>query len=130
MSLTGRTYIWEDALSEINSRGIINKILGNGIFNNGSFVNFGGSYWPAHNMWLQYMFEYGLIGIILFCIMVTTCDKKNKSDISYFLLVILFSIFIGTITMNYFSYSHVYLIIIVLFFSKKIEHAISNRGKI
>lgn len=62
ITLTGRTIIWENALTVIKN----NFLFGSGYIQDGNVVNYAGGLWQAHNTLLQLMCECGLLGTILF----------------------------------------------------------------
>ena len=117
ISLTGRTGIWDAAIEVLKSNGILKLLFGNGIFNGGAFVPIGG-YWPAHNQWLQNLYEAGIVGTVFFIFFLIYLDKENKSK-SFeraYLISLCFAILIGTITMQYFGYAHMYIPFILLYY--------------
>ena len=123
ITLTGRTDIWRIALSQLRSQNPINLFFGNGVVNGGSFVRFGSGLWPAHNQWIQNIFEFGFVGtagLVFFM-----CSSRNKGTVNFktqdYLLDIIFVMLIGTITMHYLGYAHVYLLFILLKYLDKIE---------
>lgn len=118
LTLTGRTDIWKNAKTLLMNSGILHLLFGNGIRNGGSFVPFGGTYWPAHNQWLQYVYEYGLLGIVMFLNFLIKLDRfKNKYSIErYFILCICATTLFGTITMQYLDNAHIYIPFIFLYY--------------
>lgn len=125
VTLTGRTDIWKEAINVLKSENILKLIFGNGIFNDGSFVPFGRTYWPAHNQWLQNLYELGITGTILFGWIIVFCDKekKNRSSLNKFILCVCATIMFGTITNVFFSNAVIYIPFIILnyivFFDKE-----------
>lgn len=126
MTLTGRTDIWRNALVQIKNQSLIATIFGNGIVNGGSFVAFGNGFWPAHNQWIQNIFEYGILGTLgLISFMRNSINNKSVTlQTENYLLNIIFVMLIGTITMHYLGYAHVYLLFILLKHANEIEEAI------
>lgn len=126
MTLTGRTDIWSNALVQIKNQNLIATIFGNGIVNGGSFVEFGNGLWPAHNQWIQNVFEYGIVGTLgLIVFMRNSINKKSVIlRTENYLLNIIFVMLIGTITMQYLGYAHVYLLFVLLKHADEIEETI------
>ena len=128
VTLTGRTDIWKGAISVLKSENILILIFGNGIFNDGSFVPFGGTYWPAHNQWLQNIYELGIIGTMGFCFFISFCDKnkENRTNLNKFILCVCATILFGTVTNTFFSNAPIYIPFIILnyihFFNKETNY--------
>ena len=131
LTLTNRTYIWENAIQQLQNQSIFRTIFGNGIYNDGAFVSAFGHIFPAHNAWLQMLFENGIVGTSLFCIMLCSFDNKKthaNSKFKIFLNSIIFSILITTISSGTFSYSHTYIPFILLYFSSNFETLLYKRN--
>lgn len=121
LSLSNRIYIWNKAINILKNESIFKKIFGNGIFNDGSFINIFDTYLPAHNTWIQYVYEYGLLGTILFIIMLITFNSKKSNSKNYNnLIIIILAILITTISSGIFSYSHSYIPFILLYYYNEI----------
>lgn len=123
LTLTGRTDIWHNAIQQMANQSPITLIFGNGIVNNGSFVAFGDGFWPAHNQWIQSVFEYGIVGTIglIVFMLLSINQKKRVLRTENYLMNIIFVMLIGTITMQYMSNAHVYLLFILLKHAEEIE---------
>lgn len=98
VGLNSRSQIWSKAVEIIFSS---NKslILGNGIYNDGNFINLYGLYWPAHNQLLEWLFEYGILGTGLLYFFFIQLDRTSKWGEDLFLIYsVCFAIFIGSIS--------------------------------
>lgn len=118
LTLTGRTEIWLNAKIVLVKQGMFYFLFGNGIYNGGAFVPLGDSYWVAHNQWLQYVYEYGIVGIAIFLIFLIMLDRFRKiySTERYFILCICAITLFGTITMQYLDNAHIYIPFIFLYY--------------
>lgn len=130
LTLTNRTYIWEMTIQQLKNQNIIKTILGNGIYNDGAFVSVFGNLYPAHNAWLQMIFENGLLGTFLFGFMLCSFDNKEtdkNNKFRFFLNSIIFSILITTISSGTFSYSHTYIPFVFLYFCSDFEKLLFDK---
>lgn len=114
VTLTGRADIWKKAIAFLEQEDIFKLVFGNGIRNDGDFVYFGGAYWPAHNQWLQNIYEMGFFGTALFCLFLIKCDKKVKNKTSIMLICMCATIMLGTITNQFFENAPIYIPFILL----------------
>lgn len=102
LTLTHRVYIWQEAVRQIlDSK--IGLIFGHGIVNGGSFVQFGlyggSSFWPAHNQFLQWLFEYGILGTIAILAWLISLDNRNDDLIdSYYCRAIIMTMLVTSIS--------------------------------
>lgn len=110
ITLTSRTLIWNSAIKQIFSKSV-SFLFGNGISNDGNFVYLYNVYWPAHNQLLQWLYEFGLIGLILllFFFMMLNQYNKNSSKMDvYILTAVCTTMFVAGISsapfMNYTGY--------------------------
>lgn len=107
LTLSHRVYIWQEAIRRIlDSR--MGFIFGHGIVNGGSFVRFGmyggSANWPAHNQFLQWLFEYGLIGTIGILAWLISLDKDNDDqNDSYYCRAIIMTMLIASISAGPFA---------------------------
>lgn len=129
ITLTGRTDIWHNAIIQMKNQSFTKLLLGNGIYNGGSFVKFGAGLWPAHNQWIQNIFEYGIFGTmaLLLFLRYSMKTKYAKLKIEKYILDVIFVMLIGTITMHYLGYAHVYLLFIILRYAGEFEKNIKGR---
>lgn len=119
VSLTGRTEIWELSWDHIKET----PMLGHGIRNDGSFVNWNGAIWQAHNQAIQTLYDGGIIGLILLIYIIYASGKdlknlKNKK-IKIILIATIFSYMVMMITEISMYYLPVFLI---LFITKNIKY--------
>lgn len=86
LSFGGRSGIWKKSLQTFLSAPLANKLIGYGM---GSFVsavqyfNYG-MYLMSHNVIINLLIETGIIGIILFIIMIYFIFKQQKENKNYF----------------------------------------------
>lgn len=124
VSLTGRVDIWNVAVEIIKNQNFLRLIFGNGIFNNGAFVYIGHTYWAAHNLWLQYLYQFGIVGMIIFIVFIISFGKNKSSNNTVFsvsnclISCICFAILVTTMTTTNLEYAHVYIPFILLYFCR------------
>ena len=108
---SGRTTNRNLALSAINDRDFVNLLIGSG---HGSSVDLIGT--GVHNEWLEFLFSFGVIGLILYTILgilfLYECIKGVKKRLpyaphmcmmmGYFYMVSIFSGFYGVYVTYYF----------------------------
>lgn len=98
LSFTGRTYIWNYYINQFLSGSIFNKLFGNfGITE--LTVN-------AHNMFLGLLAFTGIIGLVLYFILLYLPAKELKkvkeSDTSKFVSIIIFGFLLNALTMEFY----------------------------
>lgn len=98
LSFTGRTYIWNYYINQFLSGSIFNKLFGNfGITE--LTVN-------AHNMFLGLLAFTGIIGLVLYFILLYLSAKELKkvkeSDTSKFVSIIIFGFLLNALTMEFY----------------------------
>lgn len=98
LSFTGRTQIWDYYINQFLSGNLLNKLFGNfGITE--LTVN-------SHNMFLGLLSFTGIIGIVLYfillCLSIKELMKEKKSDTSKFISIIIFSFLINALTMEFY----------------------------
>lgn len=98
VGLNSRSLIWSKAIQILNSdRKLL--FLGHGIQNDGNFIYLYRLYWPAHNQLLEWLYEFGILGIsLLYSFFVSLETKKYRGFDAYFIYTIIFSIFVGSIS--------------------------------
>lgn len=74
VSLTGRTEIWSLSWHYINEK----LFLGHGLINDGNFVLWNGVYWQGHNQLIQCLYDSGILGTILFILILFSPSKNLK----------------------------------------------------
>lgn len=98
IGLNSRSRIWAIAIENIfdSKAGLW---LGHGIVNNGHFIYMDKLYWPAHNQLLNWLYEYGIIGVSILYLFFFKLEKniEKKNDLM-FVYAICFAIFIGSIS--------------------------------
>lgn len=73
---SGRTDLWQIALNNIESRSTIELFLGTG---SGSSIKLLGT--GAHNEWIEFLFSFGIVGIILYLGMCISLYKSYKNAV-------------------------------------------------
>lgn len=68
-TLTGRIYIWREAIIMIKSS-ILNFVIGYGNTTNG-YIRYNNTYYTSHNMILEILLKWG-IALVLFCLLAIT----------------------------------------------------------
>lgn len=98
LSFTGRTYIWNYYINQFLSGSIFNKLFGNfGITE--LTVN-------THNMFLGLLAFTGIIGLVLYFILLylsaKELKKEKESDTSKFVSIIIFGFLLNALTMEFY----------------------------
>ena len=98
LSFTGRTYIWDYYIEQFLNEGIFNKLIGNfGVTE--LTVN-------THNMFLGLLAFTGIIGLILYFMLLyfssKELKKEKKSDTSKFVSIIIFGFLLNALTMEFY----------------------------
>lgn len=113
ISLTGRTYVWDLAIEIIKE----SPIIGHGISENGSFVNFYGLMLQGHSQLIQTLYEGGIIAVIFLVLAIIYCGKKlmkyKGNPIATIITNMLFTIFIMMIAERYANYVYFYSLLII-----------------
>ena len=131
ITLSNRVYIWEKAANLILSSST-GFIFGHGIVNDGAFVLFGlysgGTYWPAHNQLLQWLFEYGLVGTISTFLLFIYLDWNNDNgNDCYFCRAVFCTMLVTGITSSPFGNHLGYVGLCILPFLKIIREQVGKR---
>lgn len=119
-NLTGRTEIWEIAWNTLLQK----PILGYGVRNDGSFVYVRGKMWQAHNQIIQLLYDGGIIGMLLFIIMLFIFGKNlkfngdNNDKLKQIIIFGLGGFFIIMITEISSYYLPIYLLLFLGYFIK------------
>ena len=95
ITLSGRTSIWNQAFSYMKG---IHWLIGNGYGHNYYFYL--GKHWVAqvtHNQYLETVFKYGIIGLIIYIMMCMTQLRVNTGKKNDFISRVFFSTFIAMI---------------------------------
>ena len=103
---TGRTRIWDVAIESI----IAHPIIGTG------YKISAPDMMHAHNMYLEILMEYGIIGLALFAgfsyLYISEIDKKRDDFIKIVFVALIFSMFL-TYIVDFYSRFHIYIIMIL-----------------
>lgn len=105
-SANGRTVIWENVISSFANAGLKSKIIGFGYHATQYVLNLQNRGIMAHNDFLEVIFDYGYIGIILLIgLLVLMClTLKRAFEIKSEILPAYLYLFIITIPLMMFSY--------------------------
>jgi hypothetical protein len=92
---SGRSYLWTSLIIYWWEGNVSNIFIGNGFYSPGSYIGF-----MAHNDFVSFLFEYGLLGFSIYLLMLSKFRKAVKqivSDDPYlgYLLMMCFIILIG-----------------------------------
>ena len=99
---SGRDVIWLIVLNAYNSSGLVQRLFGHGFQSVYYILRPGGFYRFAHNSYIEYLYDYGTVGLILLLVfiialIVSTIDmvrrKARFAPVMCLLLVI--SVFLG-----------------------------------
>ena len=106
---TGRTRIWNIAIESI----IAHPIIGTGYKISAPDMR------HAHNMYLEILMEYGIIGIALFAVFsylyIDKIDKKKDDFLKIIFVALIFSMFLSFIV-DFYSRFHIYVIMILMIY--------------
>lgn len=121
-ALSGRDRIWEYALYEIDS----NFFFGRGILELEDRLGIFGGFLHAHNIFLEVLFEGGIIGFLLFitCFALLLINvSKHECRASRILLLSIFSVFLMGVVevINHAFYALVWGIMYLSFFCNDID---------
>lgn len=112
LTFTGRTYIWDYALKNISN----NWLFGYGDKNFSFILSTGTAVRSAHNQILQNVYNYGIISLIIFFVILFIAmiklKKEKDNQISKFVALCIFMWFIMMITESYDMQYFLYLIVI------------------
>lgn len=94
---SGRVDIWNDVIISLSNSNMIELLIGHGTFGVKAVTN----HTAAHNEMLEYLFDYGVVGLILFLAVHVTLIKrtvklykiKSESRYSYFMSYFVFLIY-------------------------------------
>lgn len=78
-TLSGRTILWERILVNYGNQSFIEKLFGNGMHAVKYKINPYGLGWYAHNSFIETLYDYGVIGLILLILFVVVIIKKTVS---------------------------------------------------
>ena len=99
---SGRDVIWSIVLNAYHSSGLVQRLFGHGFQSVYYILRPGGFYRFAHNSYIEYLYDYGTVGLILLLVfiialIVSTIDmvrrKARFAPVMCLLLVI--SVFLG-----------------------------------
>ena len=111
ISLSDRTYIWKEAISIISD----SFFVGQGLQDNGNFVNMGNFLLQSHNNFLQLFADGGVVTFFLFLCFFFICKRKSDNVVFHKIYIVLlsslFSFFIMMIT-EIFVYTPFYFLLI------------------
>lgn len=127
---TGRTEIWGDKLSQhLDSISFLSAFFGRGFENTWKLGGYGRDYIGCHNDFVAFFIEYGLIGIILFLLLIlyplrVAKTKSLRSDI----LPLVAYLIVTCMTLEPFSMGYLPYCFLLLFIYLKAseQHAFSN----
>lgn len=99
LSLTGRTAIWDSLISQMDG---LKWVFGNGLGENTGFTIGMRLTSAAHSQYLQIIYNYGIVGLIIFIFLPVLSIKKysriSDPKISMYLVITLFVVLITGIT--------------------------------
>lgn len=95
ITLTGRTIIWNNAIHFLKDY----FWIGYGYINDGNIIIYAGGLWQAHNTLLQSMCECGLIGTLLFLMLVLKQGKPYNNTNNKNIIVLNISVIFGFLIM-------------------------------
>lgn len=122
LSMTNRTEIWKNGVNVISNSGVFQQLFGHGIFNGGSFILLtSGSYWPAHNTLLQYIYEVGYIGIAFFYFMILYFDNGIYNKYRTSCVLMLMVVLVASLSSLVFEVAITYVVLILLNISNDFE---------
>lgn len=122
VTLSGRTYIWEQAIYYIKQAPLIGYGYEARTVSIAKLWNFN----HTHNMWLEILYRGGIIGACLFFIVFWRCGKEQpvasksmrRKVILAFLYFAVFIFFSATI-LEFAFYRYMYVVLLVLLIDKK-----------
>ena len=106
---TGRTEIWKDYIELFNTSGIKNLLFGFGF--NAKVTSH-----AAHNTFIEFVFHYGIIGLLLWMIYFIHCGKifrintKNFENKSF---IVLLSLIVGIFFLSAYTYESFWFGIVI-----------------
>ena len=116
---TGRTRIWDIAIESI----MAHPIIGAG------YKIFAPDMMHAHNMYLEILMEYGIVGLVLFAVFsylyISEIDKKRDDFMKIIFVALIFSMFLSFIV-DFYSRFHIYIIMIQTAFVEYFNLSILN----
>lgn len=88
---SGRTDIWEIGINTFFSKGPATILFGAGEGQASTMAYMNGTYWSPHNNYLSVLYDYGVIGVAIFCIwlwsMVLYAKKRESRALMIFIIV-------------------------------------------
>lgn len=88
---SGRTDIWEVGINTFFNKNSATILLGAGEGQASSMAYMNGTYWSPHNNYLSVLYEYGVIGVMFFCIwlcsMFLYAKKRESRALMIFIIV-------------------------------------------
>lgn len=109
-----RTEIWDAAILTIN-KSPMKFLLGNGSSSGGEWTLFGSAYWQAHDQFLQVVLDAGIIGLVIFAVLLWSVYRQvhaiRPDSVANLLLALLISYSLIMITEIYAYYPAFYLIL-------------------
>ncbi len=113
---SGRLLIWEDTLFYFFNNNFINLFIGNGYSSTITIIGFN-----SHNLFLEFLFEYGLIAtFIIILIIIKLFSKFYKTNDYFSFLLLTSTIFWGLfISVNY---ELVFIIMVYYFINTYLEN--------
>lgn len=127
MTFTGRTYLWDNALIAIRE----SPVIGHGINFDSTLLSVIGNINGSHNYYLDILYRSGLLGLLLFTIIVFSYMKNikmyEKSKFAQIITIISFSYFIMWIAEPF--YNEEYLTFTVFLIGYHIDKVIIYQDK-
>lgn len=88
---SGRTDIWEVGINTFFNKNSATILFGAGEGQASSMAYMNGTYWSPHNNYLSVLYEYGVIGVMFFCIwlcsMFLYAKKRESRALMIFIIV-------------------------------------------
>ena len=118
LTFTGRTYIWDGAINLIMKH----PFVGVGLGNDGNHVYIRGTYWQAHNQWLQLLCDGGLVSLTTFLVILIIASRECRiscNDVPYVTIVAFFAGFAVMMMSEIYTYMSYFFVLIFLAYHLK-----------
>lgn len=119
VTLSSRSYIWENAKMELMNEEPFKLLFGLGTIENNNYIYYGGGYWQPHNQLLVWLFSSGIFGTIyiLFFLYCLLRKRKQFPQKNYYLnLQVCFVILIMSVTEVYFDTAICYVPFLIMYY--------------
>jgi hypothetical protein len=108
---SGRSHLYSSALHEIAQRPFTDLLVGRG---SGSSMQFIGN--AMHNEWLEFLFSYGVIGVVLYAMLLLALASQALKLLKYksryapaYAMSVVYILFVGMFGQIYFAHSTLYI---------------------